>query len=243
MTTILLCHGFIQNARAFDVPGLSAVSMLEAAGYRVRALNLRGRTGRAPASGFSVYVGDAARIVEEAAHGGEPVVWIGHSMGGLIGASLPERARTKLAGLVTIGAPVVPGPTRLHQPGLEAALVAWSRAMHAAGRSFPGGLYGRAFSRARTVAESRAPLPIRLWKAGAMEPAALDVMLHETFSHDSFAVFADLLGLISSGGVRAGHVAVGERISSLAAPLLVIAGQHDELAPAPSARLLYERAK
>lgn len=241
-TTLLVCHGFIQNRRAFEAPGASGVAALEAAGFIVRLVEMRGRDGGPPAAGFSVYVGDAACAVEEAAADGGRVAWIGHSMGGLIGACLPDRARNRLSALVTLGAPVIPGPPRLHRPALERALVLWSRAMHARGRAFPGVRYGRAFSRARSVVESRAPLPIRLWKRGTMDQEQLDAMLHDSFASDSFAVFADLLGLISSGGRRAGDVDVHERIASLALPLLVVAGAADDLAPLGGARLLHDRA-
>jgi pimeloyl-ACP methyl ester carboxylesterase len=163
-------------------------------------------------------------------------------MGGLIGACLPEAARAKVKALVTLGAPLVPGRADLHRPRLGRALVAWSRAMHRAGRAFPGLPYGKAFSGVRRVAEAPVWMPTRLWLPGSMEPAALDAALHESFSADSFAVFADLVGLVASDGKRAGSVDVDERVRSFAAPLLVIVGTHDELAPPKGARLLHDRA-
>ena len=42
---------------------------------------------------------DAARLIDEVANGG-PVIWVGLSMGGLIGQELPFATRTKVKALV-----------------------------------------------------------------------------------------------------------------------------------------------
>jgi pimeloyl-ACP methyl ester carboxylesterase len=113
---LLLCHGVTCNARTFAVDEEQPMAALLAArGFDVYALDLRGagesERGPPTARGYLAYVGlDAPAALDAVrAHSGrDRVLWVGHSMGGLIGYELvanPE-TRSKIAALATLGSPI-----------------------------------------------------------------------------------------------------------------------------------------
>lgn len=237
---IVLCHGFVQNRRGFESPRRSLPAWLRDAGAVVWQLELRGRDGVGVAAGLHEYVDlDAPAALAAVAEQHREVAWIGHSMGGLVGALSP--ASTSLSALVALGSPLFPGPRRLH--GLARALIGPARAVHRGARPFAGVRWGALLARLRRGLDvERVPAPVRLWAPGQLDDEALVAMLVDSFADDSWAVFADLLELVATDAQRAGCVPVAERLAHLRAPLLVVAGGSDDLAPPTGTRPLFERA-
>lgn len=105
---VVLIHGFMDAAATWERVGVA----LARAGYRVAAPDMRGfgEGARVPKGGyyhFADYVFDVADIVE-ALSPNEPVLLVGHSMGGtvatLFAGTFPERV-TRLANLEGLGPP------------------------------------------------------------------------------------------------------------------------------------------
>ncbi|MBI1946652.1 MAG: alpha/beta fold hydrolase [Deltaproteobacteria bacterium] len=237
---VVLCHGFVQNRYGFESPRRSLAAFLRAAGAVVWHVELRGRDGTRAAAGLHEYLDvDAPAAVAAVRERHDEVGWVGHSMGGLVGALTP--ASTSLAAVVALGSPLFPGPRRLH--GLARALIGPARAAHKSGRPFLGTRWGALLLRLRRGLDvERVPAPIRLWAPGELDDEALAAMLRDSFAEDSWAVFADLLELIATDARRAGSIAVAERLAALSTPLLVVAGGADHLAPPSGTRPLFERA-
>ena len=118
-----------------------------------------------------------------------------------------------------------------------------ARAAHRRGIPFAGTRWGALLWRLRRGLDvERLPAPMRLWAPGELDEQSLATMLGDTFAEDSHAVLADLLEMIATDAQRAGRVPVAERLARLRAPLLVVAGGSDDLAPASGTRPLFERA-
>ena len=115
---IICCPGLACNSSIFHLdPRYSLADALTAAGFEVWLLSLRatGESQRPARSsewcfGFSVYERDAdaaraylARWAER--KGAAPLIWLGHSMGGLIGYQLCGRHQESFDALVTIASP------------------------------------------------------------------------------------------------------------------------------------------
>jgi pimeloyl-ACP methyl ester carboxylesterase len=241
---VVLCHGFVQNRLAFEAGSVSLVEHLCQRGYVVYRAELRGRLTASSAHGLSEYVVHDAPAILDVVIGGEParaVTWIGHSMGGLIGACV--QPTQPLAGLVCIGTPLLPGDARLHVRRINELMVLGARLLAKRGVPFSGRRYGRLLHALRALFNvPGASLPFRIWHPRSLDDEALKFALHESFADDSFAVLADLIELIVTDGEWAGGVPVGERLRALHTPLLVLAGDNDGLAPAASARMLFQRA-
>lgn len=237
---VVLCHGFVQNRRSFESPRRSLLATLRAAGAVVWVIELRGRDGRRPSHGLHEYADlDAPAVIAAARARHARVAWIGHSMGGLVGALTPEAA--SLAALVTLGSPLFPGPPRLH--ALGRGLIGPARAAHRRGIPFAGTRWGALLWHMRRALDvERLPAPVRLWAPGELDEEALAAMLRGSFADDSHAVFADLLELLATDAQRAGQIPVAERLARLRTPLLAVAGGSDDLAPPAGTRPLFERA-
>jgi polyhydroxyalkanoate synthase subunit PhaC len=240
---VIVCHGFVQNRFSFQCERRSLFDHLRAAGFVVYALELRGRTGTPRAEGLADYVElDAPAVIEDVARRHRSVAWLGHSMGGIVGALVAGRAADDVDALVTIGTPLLPGPRRLHTRRTTSAAVRAARLAHLAGRKFEGRLWsGALYSMRGVLDEPRLPAPLRLWAPGSLDADALSYALRESFADDSWAVFADLLELLVTNGDRAGALDASARLARHERPALVIAGNLDDLAPPLGARPLFER--
>ncbi|HEY1097534.1 MAG TPA: alpha/beta fold hydrolase, partial [Myxococcota bacterium] len=237
-SAVVLAHGFIQNARAFSVPSRSLVDALVADGHAVYAINLRGRGLGDPATRVSHDLKDTVdnegvAVVDAVAARHKHVGWVGHSMGGIIGATLPVDSARRLKALVTIGAPLTPGRAPLRRRAVVSALSTLGRTLGARGVPFDGRRYALGFLVGRRFMEH--PLstyaPVPLWKPGSLSDADLRHTLVTAFDTDSHHVLADLADMIGSQGARAGRLPVRERLQASLAPLLAIAGRDDALAP------------
>ncbi|HEY4220519.1 MAG TPA: alpha/beta fold hydrolase [Myxococcota bacterium] len=241
---IIMCHGFVQNALAFESESRSLLAFLRGLGFVVYAIELRGRSHTAAAHGLFEYVDvDAVAAIDAVAALHRSVSFIGHSMGGLVATMLPAESSKKLAAVVTIGAPLFAGPASLRRIVSPDRAIAAARFAHGRGLRFEGRRWsGALYALRRVLDQPRVPMPLRIWAPGSLDERALAFTLKQSFSNDSWAVFADLLHLIVTDGEHAGSLAAGERIRRFDRPLLVVAGEHDDLAPPTGARPLFHRA-
>ena len=236
---VILCHGLIQNSRAFTVPSFSVGAFLAARGFCVYALNLRGREGNSAHHDFGTYVDeDAVAIIDLVAARHPSVSWIGHSMGGLIGVAV----RKPLQAVVAVGSPLMPGDARLRQLSIDRGLFKMSRMLASKGRPFPGRDYARLFSRLRSLIDKGWPWPLPLWKPGSFDDHDLCFALKNSFAADGHHVLADLCQLAVTNGTQAGRVGLSERLRALRTPLMCVAGSADGIAPADSVHALFSRA-
>ena len=246
-SAVILCHGFIQNARSWHVPSRSLIEALTSDGHAVYAVNLRGRDfgERAVAARLThdlkdLVDEDGVAIVDAVAARHRRIAWVGHSMGGLIGASLPADTAQKLRALSVIGTPLTPGRARLRRRRLMRAMILFGRTMGNRGVPFDGRRYGLGFLAGQRLMDHpiSAYTPLPLWRPGSLSAADLQHTLTTAFDTDSHHVFADLIDMIVSGGARAGRLPLRERLALSTAPLLAIGGTSDALAPADTVEAL-----
>lgn len=113
---VICCPGLACNGRIFHFrEGLSMARNLSEAGWSVWILHPRGAgpSERAPDEpwrpyGYQDYVKDAATTVDFVRERGPdlPLLWVGHSLGGVIGLEMATRKPDCLQGVVTLGSPV-----------------------------------------------------------------------------------------------------------------------------------------
>ena len=240
---VIVCHGFVQNRLAFESNKRSLLVHLASLGCTVYVMELRGRSGKHTAHGLHEYVDvDAVAVVDFVRARHASVAWLGHSMGGVVGALLPAARRDALAAVVTIGAPLFAGDPRLHKAFdtrrvVRAARFAHGRGFRFEGRRWSGLLYGMR----RVLDVALVPAPMRIWAPGSLDDDALAFTLKQSFADDSWAVLADLLELVVTDGERAGRVDAGPRLRAFDRPILVVTGDKDDLAPTLGARPLHDR--
>ncbi|HEU4383386.1 MAG TPA: alpha/beta fold hydrolase [Anaeromyxobacteraceae bacterium] len=115
---VLLCHGLSANRWMLDpgLPDRSLSAFLAGAGFDCFAVDLRGHGGsrrgplRAGRWSFDTYLSEdvpAALDAVRGATGQERVLWVGHSLGALLGMAACEVHGGRMAGLVAIAGPVL----------------------------------------------------------------------------------------------------------------------------------------
>lgn len=241
-SAVILCHGIIQNRKAFEVPSFSVPQLLNDAGCDVYAVDMRGRDGASSRHDFGAYVDeDAVAVVDFVADRHDRVFWIGHSMGGLIGVAMPA---PRVSGVVALASPLLPGTAALRALAVDRRLMQLARFTAVRGLPFPGKTYSRAFVALRKALDRGVvPFPLPLWKPGSFgDDVDLAWALDVGFADDAHRVLADLCELGVTNGVRAGRVAFSDRLRALARPLLCVAGSVDALAPPDSVHALFSRA-
>ncbi len=237
---LILCHGIIQNRRAFAVPSFSAIDLLVTQGFCVYALDLRGRHGESAHHDLATYVDeDAAAVFDVVAPRHRSVSWIGHSMGGIIGVA----AQRPLHAVVALASPLMPGDARLRRLAVDHGVHKLSRLLASRARVFPGRQYAGVFRALRVAIDAGLPWPLPLWKPGSFDDDDLAFTLHHAFACDGHHVLADLCELAMGNGERAGRVPLGDRLRELTTPLLCVAGAVDGIAPADSVHALFARAR
>lgn len=129
---VILCHGIMSNTYTWDLDDRSSFAVwLQRRGFEVYALDLRGggaseRPGLLGDKAWTWSVDDyirhdvpAALAAVSARHGGRPVHWVGHSMGGIVMYGwLPLGEQAAVRSLTAVGAPAV---LPHHLPWLEAS--------------------------------------------------------------------------------------------------------------------------
>jgi len=251
---VLLVHGFGQNRRAWHLPLRSPSNYLAAAGFDVFAIDLRGYgrsrdLGARRATDVSDHVReDIPAAVEEALRlsGAGSVFLVGHSLGGLLCYAAAPGLAGAVAGVVSLGSPYY---FAAGQPGLRrfGDVLLWLDRMIGI-KQVGVGLYpvAQALRAGRTLLESRlAPLPFRGYAPGSIEDDVLGEHMNRAMD---FADLGVILTLFRSGvrqrvrGNIGGLEDYAQAFERLAAPLLVVAGRYDDLAPPESVRPAYVRS-
>jgi pimeloyl-ACP methyl ester carboxylesterase len=235
---VVLCHGLGNNHRVFELQSpLSLAQALSEAGFDCYSVDLRGagHSQRPPAGArFHASVDDHVRydvpaVLElvRSRHGGAKVLWLGHSLGGLVAlAAADEATQAQLAGLITIGSPV-------YFSSLEA-------------RTRIALTLGRFFSYPRRIhldVLARLSLPFATWaparltegmlNAANVDAAVRRLSLAQMISPISHGVLLQLNDWVSNDVLRSFDRSVDyrERIARLTVPLLTVGGAVDRLAP------------
>jgi pimeloyl-ACP methyl ester carboxylesterase len=255
-TSVILCHGMGSNRFNMDGPGrVSLARHLNAAGYDVWVLELRGagrsrRRLRLPPVPWSWTFEDYVQHdVPAALHlvrdltGQERLLWVGHSLGGMIAyASLMTPTAASFAGVVTLGSP------GMSDVGHE-AIDRWIRLRRLL-RFAPGRLP------TRWLACSASPF------AGVVAQSLLPQVMRDWFWHpDNFDV--DVVRFMMRRGVedlprsliiefarwyeakrmsdRYRLFSFGDHLERVRVPLFVIAGARDRLTPPADLERLVQR--
>lgn len=250
LAPVLLVHGFGQNRYSWHLPARSFANHLARAGFDVFNVDLRGHGrsrhfGAHRSRGVEDYVREdlpAAVAEAQALSGGRPVWVVGHSLGGLVAyASVPTLAGA-VAGIASIGSPYdfARGSLTL------GALAFLFRALSLApipNAPLPLAPVGAAMRLFRRFAESPMyPFPLRGWHKGSCEPRVLEQYLSLAFDRAALGEMLEMFEWASQrrfGGWESDYV---ERFEKADLPLLVVAGENDDLAPPESVRPGYLRS-
>ncbi|MEZ4405953.1 MAG: hypothetical protein R3A52_05710 [Polyangiales bacterium] len=168
---------------------------------------------------------------------------VGHSLGGLL-LALAAREPERVAAVASFAAPYEFGAGNRALRALRWALDhAGPVSERARARRLPFELVWSLFRRGRRVWDApRIPLPLRAWRPGAFEPAALDEYLSLAFDRGYVGELLDLSRCDAFDRAHGG-AAMRERFESLSLPILVVAGEHDLLAPPASVLPAYTRSR
>lgn len=243
---VVLCHGLGNNHAFFEFRGRSHLArVLAEAGFEVFTMDCRG-AGRwsAPDLAFAEatiddYVDfDAPAVVEAVRRqtGSARVLWVGHSLGGVIGVLASARGlRGRLGALVTLGSPFFFDSG----PFFRRAL-AFGQSLAPAGR-FPARVLATAFA---PVAGWFAPPRLARITARVDNIDGLEqrFLLANVFADLWRGVLAQLERWIESGLLLSG-AGVDLRAPAFAVdevPTLVVGGTVDHLAPVEVTRALFD---
>lgn len=244
LAPVLLIHGFGQNRYAWHLPSRSLGNYLAARGFDVFNLELRGhgrsrQLGAGPPRHFDEYVTEDLPIaLEEILRhtGGRAPFLVGHSLGGLVCyAGAPVLAGATL-GIAALGSPYhfTRGSAPLRALGVFFSAMALARVPNV-GLPVPLHPIGRVMRTVRPLADSRYyPFPLRGWHAGALEPHVLEQHLALAFDRGALGELRNMFDWAKEkrfGGKTRDYV---ERFEAMQTPLLVVAGENDDLAPKAS---------
>ena len=251
---IMLVHGFGQNRYTWHVSRRSFSAYLADLGWDVFNVDLRGHGRSLGFDGSRPQVLDeyiledlpaCAREIEELS-GHDSLVVIGHSMGGLIAyCAAATELKSRTQAIVTIGSPYRfgQGSMRLRALGGILRAARWTGALD--NTELPLKFVGHHLRRRRAFWDSPlTPKPVRPWRPGAVETEVLDEYLGLAFEHTNFGIGLDII----AGGDRValrsgdGRIDYGAAFETLNVPLLVVAGDSDDLAPPASVRAAYDRS-
>jgi polyhydroxyalkanoate synthase len=241
---VLLVHGLAQNRFSWHTSRLSMSAWLVSEGWETWNLELRGH-GRGRAAGvngavcFDDYVAD---VLTAAAAIGQPSFWVGHSMGGAAlygaGSKVETQAIPRPRGVVGIGAVY-----SFARNILLLRLIGWLT-RHMPLQRILGRVQIRTAAAAGPLlllprlADSAALwAPISGWWPGSMDPKVLSERLKDGFDWSSLEVWHEL-----TRWSDAESFPYDTSWQDTDLPLLVIAGDKDQLMPPSEARLAHDRA-
>lgn len=232
---VFLVHGFGQNHTAFGTKSRSLIAHLAGQGFEVCALDLRGANDRASAPrALRDHVSDVDAVLARFADGLATFL-VGHSMGGLI-SYFVSSARS-VDGVVSIGTPYTFGRGSLRMSALASIVHALGGAPWPA---LPLRWVGHALRRTRPIFDHpRAPVPLRVWRPGGTERSVLTPYLESAFSPATIQIARDIVTAERSPWQAQARAS----FEASAAPLLVVAGSYDDLAPAASVRSAFDRSR
>lgn len=249
---VILCHGFLANRTYFKLnEEHSLAAMLQAAGYDVWLLDLRGRDA---AGAPSYYFGERTysyaiddfikRDVDTAiSHvlkmtGAKHVTWIGHSMGGMIAyARIGSLGEDRIAHLVTIGSPgVLPhaGRTLLQMYSMSGGLAVLA--------VVPVAPFAH-LKVATGLPFTPQALIDMLWYPGNVEPEIEEQVLRHTATNLSKGEARQFLRAFQDGEFvsKDGEIDYSKNLVNVRVPVLLVAGRRDNLGDPASIRAAYER--
>ena len=250
---VLFVHGFAQNRYSWHLEAMSPVNMLAEQGMDTYNLELAGHGrsrefgSRAPRQ-FSGYVDDLAEVIElTARHSGHgPVFLVGHSMGAAVIYGAAPLIRDQVAGVITLGGiykfggnPVVFWGSRLLTVGDRR-----TRMFRGTGIAMNSEALGRLMTRYLPLVDRLSErLPISGWVPGSTDIPLIEERIRRGFDWTGLNVTLQMLSWAVSGEMLGEDgVRYGERFAQLDCPLLVIAGDQDELATPDDVRPAWERS-
>jgi pimeloyl-ACP methyl ester carboxylesterase len=235
---VLLCHGLAANRCTFDFePPYSLAHYLTEAGFDCFSVEWRGiGHSRAPPRGRSwsdvtvddIIAQDGPALIDLALQrtGARRALWVGHSMGGLVGYAVAQGTYgTRLAGLLALGSPVFFPPNPLLQRLIQiGARSAW-----------PRGFRNEWLS--RTLAPFLGYLTLPLSDVVVNPKHILPPIQRKVYANMmasmSFNVLRQFRDWILSNSFRSfdGKVDWREGLARLTLPVMVMGGSSDRLAP------------
>ncbi len=253
---VLLIHGFAQNRYTWHLPSRSFSCYLADRGWDVFNVDLRGagRSQRFDAKRPEVLdeyiledIPACAREVQRLS--GHPrVALVGHSMGGLVSyCSAATALKGSVQAIATLGSPYRFGAGRAFLKAL-AWVLETTRLTGAFDRNLdlPTRLVGRHLHKRRALWNLPfLPTPVRGWRSGNVDDQVLDEYLARAFDRTNLQIAFDIL----AGGDRValrsrdGSMDYGRAFEALRVPLLVVAGDRDDLAPPESVRPAYDMSR
>ncbi|MDJ0864631.1 MAG: alpha/beta fold hydrolase [Myxococcota bacterium] len=254
-TPALLCHGMGSNRFNMDGPGRSSLARyLNAAGYDVWGLELRGaghshRRLRMPPVPyrwtFEDYVHHdvpaALQLVRDLT-GQEQVLWVGHSLGGMVayGALITPAARA-FAGVVTLGSP---GMTDIGHEAID-RWIALRRLLRLAPARLPTGWLAWAGAPLAGWIATLFQGPVRDW---TWHPDNLDLdvvrfMMRRGVEDMPRSLLMEFARWYETKAMtdRYRMFTFGEQLERIDVPVLAIAGSRDRLTPPTDIQRLVDR--
>lgn len=245
---VVLCHGLAANRYNFDLdPPYSLSAYLAEAGFECFVLEWRGTggsrrppPGRAPmAYTFDDHVDrDAPAAIGLALQetGASRAFWVGHSLGGLVGYAFAQGPQAApLAGLVTLGSPVVLAGSPLIRRLVRLALVL----------SRPWAFRQGTLSAALSPFAGRFHLPVAdiLANTREIEPRVLRQILAHQVASIGRGMLVQLADWMESGTFRSLDRTRDYRagLAKIQVPALVAAGSADGMAPPASVLPAFEK--
>lgn len=242
----LLVPGFAQNRRAF-LSGEFPAALIER-GARVFIGELRGHGRSAAESGARRWSLEThlsldlpaliarARSVADAESSGAPIHFVGHSMGGMLGAALLASASPPIASLTTLAVPFSLGA---HSPAVRLAALAAAPALKRA-RAVPMDLFFRSFAR-RLIARGqrtrvRALLELIALASARTADAAMLLEVLLSSEQESAVVLGELAEMAVRRRAAIAGIDLFEAVRKSPLPVACVFGTHDVLAPRASVR-------
>jgi len=240
---VLVVHGISANHRCWDLTAdRSIATALNDAGYDAWLLDLRGHglahvdtDGHEQRSGWSLADygrHDLPAAIEfiQAQTGYEKLGFVGHSMGGMVLTIYNHiHGDDAFAAIVAVASPIDFG-----SPDPLLRLTERATGPGTIPRRIPSPALGKAVSGFNK-------LPIHahelLWSQSNMSDEAREMMLETVISPMSRQELIEVRQMLQTG-----HLPSASSLPSLTAPLLVIAGRADRVAPADRVRPLLEQA-
>ncbi len=244
-TPVLLCHGMGSNRFNMDGPGRASLARaLRSKGYDVWLMELRGAGGSRRRLGptglfyqwtFEDYVQHdapaALRLVRRVT-GWQRILWVGHSLGGMVAYGLlMTPAADSVAGAITLASP---GMTGVGHMGLD-RWVALRRLLRYAPPRIPTGWLAKFGAPIAGPLSAAAAGPLRDW---GWTPENFDLetvrfMMRygvEDLSRSLLMEFARWYAAKRMGD-RYNLFSFTDHLERVRVPMLVVAGSHDGLTP------------
>lgn len=253
---LMLVHGFGQNRYTWHTTKRSFSAYLAHHGWDVFNVDLRGHgrsarfDGKRPEALDEYVLEDVPACAREVMRlsGHDRIVLVGHSMGGLISYSAgATKLKEHVRAIVTLGSPYRFGKGTWPMKALALALEsARATGIFDANVALPLRYVGYHLRKRQRLWNSKLfPTPVRAWRPDSMEPDILAEYLATSFETTNLTIAFDIF----AGGDRValrsrdGSIDYGMAFEGLQAPLLVVAGDKDDLAPPESCRAAFDRSK